>query len=325
MPTFSALQLVSLAMAALSLRALARAWRGRRYLFAEPIISGQLSLLVEIALFLLVPLGVLLHEVGHMVAVWLAGGRVTGFGYLLFLGWVEYIGVTDPFAHFWIALSGNLVSVALGIVMLIMGLLVKVRRPVSVVLLASGGLILATTLVFYPALDLVSGLYGDWMQLYSAPWPYPLWLGIVHGGLLLTGVALWRSRWLRWRVSERIGIPWRLDEADRRVLAWRQLAEAAERLGAEGSPLTVRCEVADGMPLLELRWEHRGRQRLLRAWIGERADMVEAVALTGEPPTPRASWRAVIPENALFVRPSPLVELLRRLQTATDALELDGR
>ncbi|MFN3337412.1 MAG: hypothetical protein ACK42I_07930 [Thermomicrobium sp.] len=325
MPTFPALQLVSLAMVALSLRALARAWRGRRDLFAEPIMSGQLSLLVEIAFFLLVPVGVLLHEVGHMVAVWLAGGRVTGFGYLLFLGWVEYIGVTSPFAQFWIALSGNLVSLVLGITILVIGLFAKVRRPVSVVLLASSGLTLATTLVFYPALDLVSGLYGDWMQLYSAPWPYPLWLGIAHGGLLLTGVALWRSRWLRWRVSERIGIPWRLDETDQRVLAWRQLTEAAEHLSAEGSPLTVRCEVAHGTPLLELRWEHRGRQRLLRAWIGERADMVEVVALTGEPPTLRAGWRMVIPENMLFVRPSPLVELLQRLQTATDALELDGR
>ncbi|MCM8745963.1 hypothetical protein NET03_05410 [Thermomicrobium sp. CFH 73360] len=325
MPTFSTLQLVSLAMAALSLRALVRAWRGRQFLFAEPLSSAQRSLLVEIALFLVVPLGVLLHEVGHMVAVWLAGGRVTGFGYLLFLGWVEYSDVTSPAGHFWIALSGNVVSLVLALAMLAIGLFVRVHRPVSVVCLASGGLIVATTLVFYPALDLVSGLYGDWMQLYSAQWPYPLWLGIVHGGLLLTGVALWRSRWLRWRVSERIGIPWRLDEADQRGLAWRQLAEAAEHLGAEDSPLIVRCEVADGKPLLELRWQRDGRQRLLRAWVDERANVVKAVALTGEPPTPRATWRAVLREDTLFVRPSPLVELLRRLQTATDALELDGR
>ncbi len=325
MPTFSALQLVSLAMAALSLRTLVRAWHGRRSLLAEPIIPRQLSLLVEIALFLVVPLGVLFHEVGHLVAVWLAGGQVTGFGYLLFLGWVEYSGVANPFARFWIALSGNLVSLVLGSALLVMGLFLRVRRPLSVVFLASSGLILATTLVFYPVLDLVSGLYGDWMQLYRAPWPYPLWLGIVHGGLVLGSVVLWRSRWLRWRVSERIGIPWRLDATDRRALAWQQLADAAERLSAVNSQLIVRCEVADGTPLVELRWGRGSGQRLLHARVGERPDMVEVIALTGEPPIPRASWRAVIPENTLFVRPSPLVDLLQRFQIATDALALNGR
>ncbi len=317
---FPAAFLLSLALVALSVRALGRAWRARRRLFAEPVDARTLALLVELALFVLVPVSVLLHEIGHMVAVWLGGGRVTGFGYLLFLGWVEYTGVADPRARFWIALSGNLVSVLFGTVALLVGLFAPVRRPLAALLLVTGGIVLATSLVFYPLLDVATGLQGDWTQLYGSGRPEAVALGVVHGALLGAAVVLWRSRWLRWRVSERIGLPWRLDEAERRRLAWRQLAEAAERLRAAEPVLTVVVEERDRMPRLALRWRRPDGPRALVARIGERANVVEAVALAGDPLAPRASWRATVPEGALLQHPSPLFELLERLRAATDAL-----
>ncbi|MDW8058747.1 MAG: hypothetical protein RMK01_01585 [Thermomicrobium sp.] len=319
---FPAFQLVSLAMAVLSVRTLGRAWRHRQRLLAEPLESRQLGLLVELALFVLVPVSVLLHELGHAVAVWLAGGRVTGFGYLLFLGWVEYVGVESRAAQFWITLSGNVVSVVLGATALGVGLFGPFRRPVNALLLVAGGMVLTTTLLFYPLLDVATGLQGDWTQLYRAGGRAPLLLGAVHASLLLGGIALWRSRWLRWRVSERIGLPWRLDERDRRALAWRQLAEAAEQLRGTEPALDIAFEQRDGVPQLALRWVGPDGPRVLLTRLGERPDIVEAVALAGDPPTVRANWRALVSENALFRQPSPFVTLLERLRAATDALRL---
>jgi len=317
---FPAFQLMSLVMALLSARALGRAWRIRHRLFAEPLEPGQLGVLVELALFVVVPVSVLLHEAGHAVAVWLAGGQVTGFGYLLFLGWVEYAGVTDERAQFWITLSGNLVSMGIGVAAVVAGLFAPLRRPLNALLLASGGLVLATSLVFYPVLDVATGLQGDWVQLYSAGWPYAAVLGFAHGAVLLAAVALWHSRWLRLRVSERIGLPWRLDERDRRALVWRQLAAAAEQLQAAEPTLSLTVELQAGAPQLALRWHRADGQRVLVTRIGERPDVIEALALAGEPPAVRASWRALVPEQALFQRPSPLVPLLERLRSAADAL-----
>ncbi len=317
---FPAAFLLSFALVVLSVRALGRAWRARQRLFAEPVDARTLGLLVELALFVLVPVSVLLHEVGHMVAVWLSGGRVIGFGYLLFLGWVEYTGVTDPRVRFWIALSGNLVSVLFGGAAILAGLFAPVRRPLAALLLVTGGIVLVTSLVFYPLLDFATGLHGDWTQLYGSGLPEAVVLGVVHGALLGAAAVLWRSRWLRWRVSERIGLPWRLDEAERRYQMWRQLADAAERLRAAEPVLTVVVEERDGMPHLALRWRRPDGSRGVLARVGERASVVEVVALAGDPLTPRATWRAVVPDEALFLRPSPLVELLERFRAAADAL-----
>ncbi|MBO9385989.1 MAG: hypothetical protein J7453_06090 [Thermomicrobium sp.] len=322
--SFPALQLVSFALVVLSVRAIVRAWRARHQLFAEPVTAQQLAVLVELALFVLVPISVLAHELGHAVAVWLSGGRVIGFGYLLFLGWVEYTGVTNPIAQFWIASSGNLVSLFLALVAIGAGLFAPLRRPVAALLLTAGGMILATTLVFYPALDLASGLQGDWTQLYSGPRSAALVLGVLHGALLLTGFAVWRSRWLRWRVSARIGRPWRLDEHDRRLLAWRQLAETAEELGKHDASLAVSVQENGGRPELHLSWRGAKGQRSLRARIGERPDVLEVEALAGQPPALRASWRALVPPEALFAGPSPFPALLHRLRAAADALEPVG-
>ncbi len=322
--SFPVSQLVSVALAALSVRAIARGWRARHQLFAEPVTAQQLAVLVELALFVLVPISVLAHELGHAVAVWLSGGRVVGFGYLLFLGWVEYTGVTDPVAQFWIASSGNLVSLFLSLVAIGAGLFAPLRRPVAALLLTAGGMILATTLVFYPALDLASGMQGDWTQLYSGPRSAALVLGVLHGALLLAGLAVWRSRWLRWRVSARIGWPWRLDEHDRRLLAWRQLTEAVEELGTHDPSLAVSVQENGGKPELQLSWRGAKGQRSLRARIGDRPNDLEVEALAGQPPRLRASWRALVPPEALFADPSPLLALLHRLRAAADALEPVG-
>jgi hypothetical protein len=319
---FAAFQLMSLAMAILFIRAVGRAWRARERLFAEPLDTGRLNLVIELAVFVLVPLSVLLHELGHALAVWLSGGQVTGFGYLLFLGWVEYTGVEDRLAQFWITLSGNLVSVGLGVTGLLVGLFAPLRRPVNALLLAAGGMILVTSLVFYPLLDVATGLQGDWVQLYGAGGREALLLGLAHGSALVAGALLWRSRWLRWRVSERIGLPWRLDQRDRRMLAWQQLAAAAEQLRGTEPALSVSFEEESGTPRLALRWERPDGPRVLFARVTDRPDVLEAVALAGEPLVARASWRAVIPEATLFQRPSPFAVLLEQLRAAADVLPL---
>lgn len=319
--SFPTLQLVSAAMVLLSLRALVRAWHARAQLWREPLSANQLPLLTELALFVLVPLSVLLHEFGHMVAVWLAGGRVTGFGYLLFLGWVEYTGIDSPAQQFWIALSGNLVSVAVGLVAVAVGLGAPLRPVWSALLLPAGGMILATTLLFYPLFDILGGLGGDWTQLYGSPWPRPLVLGIAHAGLVGVGVMLWRSRWLRWRVSERVGVLWRVSLAERRSLLWRRLHEAVRRLHEDGWDCSIAVVEAVGSPVLEIRWTGANGPRSLRIQVSQRADSIDVVACAGASPVPRASWRAVVPDEVLLGRTTSLVPLLSRLKAAAEFLD----
>lgn len=315
--------LLSVAMIGLTVRALVRGWRARSHLWREPLTSTQLQLLVEIALFVLVPLGVLLHELGHMVAVWLFGGRVTGFGYLLFLGWVEYNGIRSETQQFWIALSGNLVSFGLGCAALALGLFRQQRPATSALLLVSGGVILATTVVFYPALDLVSDLYGDWAQMYRSPSAAPIILGFLHGTIFLLGLVLWQSQWLRWRVSRQLRLAWRLTPRERRRALYQQLAEAIEERAKKDSALTFGWDATADYPVLECRWRDQMGLRVLRIRIGERADTLEVTALAGEPLVRRVSWRVQVPETALFV-PSALPFFLEHLYRVADELVISG-
>src|SRR5688572_25246786 len=70
---------------------------------------------VSFILLLLIPIGVLLHELGHALATWQVGGQVREFQWRVFWGYIVPEGSFSPTEDWWISLSGNLVSVALGL------------------------------------------------------------------------------------------------------------------------------------------------------------------------------------------------------------------
>ncbi|MFN8471591.1 MAG: tetratricopeptide repeat protein [Anaerolineae bacterium] len=185
----------------------------------------------RVAIFILVPIGVLLHECGHALAVWQLGGRVVEFNWSFLSGYVVPEGNFSPLGDWWIYFSGNLVSIMLGLGALLV-LLLPVRSMVKFLAVTFAEVELFMSLIGYPALSLL-GVEGDWVGIYGIPpTPIKLVIAVLHVGLLV--VLIWAIRDPRVR-------KWRLllsRDAERRVGA----LEA--RIAAEPSNLQPRLELA---------------------------------------------------------------------------------
>jgi hypothetical protein len=162
---FSSLSIIYFIGAGVTVYGLARGWRD---FWDDKLTPRDYQLAGGAAFFLLVPIGVLLHEFGHMLAAWSTGAEVLSLGYFLYWGYVSYIPATgDPLAEWYVSLAGNAFSYFLGIACLIAAVRF-VRLPVilRVVLLQLGILEIAQTLIFYPLLDLDPNFNGDWESIY---------------------------------------------------------------------------------------------------------------------------------------------------------------
>jgi hypothetical protein len=149
-----------------------------------------------VAFFLLVPVGVLLHEFGHMLAAWSTGSRVLGLHYFVYWGYVDYIPASNsPLLDWYVALAGNFVSYLLGIAAILVAFYWRTLKPiVRLVLYMFGILELVQTLIFYPLISLDPNFHGDWDSIYS--FSAPLASGItlaVHVLSLLAFLYLIRA------------------------------------------------------------------------------------------------------------------------------------
>ena len=321
MSTFLLFQLASVLLAIVAIRVLVTTVRARRTLFDETLTLADRQQLSEAAFFLLLPLGVLLHELGHAIAVRLAGGQVVGFGFLFFLGWVEHTGSYTPAELYWIALSGNLVSLGLGLGALALALFGPFGRAVNWLLFVFSGLELGTTLVFYPLLDLVSDLHGDWATIYREGTPVLSGVtALAHAGMVVAGLFLWRSSRFRLLVEQRTGARWlrRLTAGQRRALA-SNLAEAAERVaGSWGSPV----EAITGLGLdhagVALRWESGGLRRRIEALLVPESGLLELRAELDSLASPGARLRQRLGVLDRPLPPEDLARILRRLMEIVD-------
>ncbi len=122
-----------------------------------------------IAFFLLVPLGVLLHELGHMLAAWSTRSEVLGLHYFLYWGYVEYVpSSSSPLLAWYVALAGNFMSYALGLACIAAAILLKRLKPALRAILAQLGVLeIVQTLIFYPLMSLDPQFQGDWNTIYS--------------------------------------------------------------------------------------------------------------------------------------------------------------
>ena len=186
--TFTPLSLIYLFGAGYTVYQMAKGWRqllsGRLTPFNRRLASG-------IAFFLLVPVGVLLHEWGHMLAAWGTGGTVLGLHYFLYWGYVEYIPATpNPLTLWWVSLSGNLVSYLLGWACIAAGLLWRGGAPVlRAILMQLGILELVQTIIFYPLISLDPGFHGDWDTIYSFDAPAASAVTLVVHVISLAGMV----------------------------------------------------------------------------------------------------------------------------------------
>lgn len=140
-------------------------WRQWSELTRFPLTSHKKKLADRAAFFIAVPVGVLVHELGHAVAVWLSGGQVVEFGYRVFWGFVRPAGSFTTAQNWFIAVAGTLGSLAFGLAVWLAG-----RRATSASIryfaLRAFRFQIYFSLLYYPIFTLF-GLFGDWVTIYN--------------------------------------------------------------------------------------------------------------------------------------------------------------
>jgi hypothetical protein len=167
----------------------------------------------RLATFVLIPIGVLLHEIGHSLATWQVGGTVSTFQWRFYWGYIVPSGNFTPVDYWWIAFSGNLVSILLGL--LPIPFIPYIRKRIVGELLYSYVCIQSIySLVAYPVMSF--GLRGgDWVNIYDfTVQPYASLTAIVHVGLLC---GLWQL------YHSRKAIYWRLARNPNTLDTWEKL------------------------------------------------------------------------------------------------------
>lgn len=172
----------------------------------------------QAAFFVLIPLSVVLHELGHATTIWLMGGTVVDFGFYGFAGFVTY----DPtnFSHsqqIIVAAAGSFVNLLL--ILISLAILFLKRPPLRA---AYNELILQfisisgiNAFLFYPLLDLFSGIQGgDWRQMYNGgvPWLSGV-IAVVHISILIAGYWLYTNPRMRAKTASMTDVPPGFDRA----------------------------------------------------------------------------------------------------------------
>ena len=192
-PSSGALDLILGVAALVTAVTLVRSWKS---FWDRDFTASDRRLAMQVGMFLIPPVVVLLHELGHLFAARMLGIRVLAFRYGLFEGSVTVAGRLTAFDSWFIAVAGNLVSLAVGLAMVGVGVLARGWRAPLRYLLVVGGLIeLVFTLVAYPLLSATSN-FGDWITIYDFQRTPALSGGTaaVHAGLLVGLRQWWRRR-----------------------------------------------------------------------------------------------------------------------------------
>lgn len=186
---------------------LAQVWRPT---FDRRFTQSDRFMVDQAAFFLLVPISVALHELGHAVAVWTLGGDVTGFGFFVFAGYVSYRAPFTDAEQILVAAAGSVVNVVLCAVAI--GFVLFRRPPLRAafneLLLQFAFLSGANALIFYPILDYATGIGGDWSQIYSGDVPaLSAAILVIHVGILALGWWLWKNPGMSGRFATLTGTP----------------------------------------------------------------------------------------------------------------------
>jgi Zn-dependent protease len=284
-----------------------------RQTFDRNFTHDDRMLVDQAAFFVLVPVSVALHELGHAAAIWLFGGDVLGWGYYGFAGFVAFdpTQFTDV-QRILIAAAGTIVNLLLAAVAL--GLVFLKRPPmraaVNELLIQFTIVSLLNALVLYPVLDIISGLNGDWTQMYNGGVPaLSAVILVVHVAVLGGLFWMWRDPGMQARIARLTGLPPGTSRgftgprrAGRTIggadaAAERTLREAADRVASGWSaPIEGAVQRGHAGTALVLSWQDQdgGVRRSVLATMPESGGLELAGALqaNGVGPTQRALGRA---------------------------------
>ncbi|MEB3209913.1 MAG: hypothetical protein VKL39_01100 [Leptolyngbyaceae bacterium] len=182
--TFDWISIIYSALSIDTLRRLVKYWES---FWDDQVTELDRFLVQRVALFILIPIGVLFHEVGHAIATWQVGGTVAEFQWRVFWGYVVPYGAFSSVQYWWIALSGNVVSIALGLIAL-PAMAIAQKQVMKELLYSFAVVELVYSLLFYPIFSF-TGFEGDWVKIYDfSVYPYAQ---ITLGVHLILIVGLW--------------------------------------------------------------------------------------------------------------------------------------
>lgn len=167
--------LISLLYIALGVRVVWMMARNWRSVWDKNFTTSDRMLVNQASFFFLVPISVILHELGHAIAVWSFGREVVDWGFYGFAGYVAYypFGLSDG-QQTLISAAGSLVNLILCLLALAVVLYWKppLRAAINELLIGFVFISGANAFIVYPILDLASGMNGDWRQMYDSgvPW-----------------------------------------------------------------------------------------------------------------------------------------------------------
>jgi Zn-dependent protease len=190
---FGAFSIISLIYVVIGIRIVAQIVQNWRAIWDHNFTPSDRHLVDQAAFFVLIPVSVVLHELGHAIAVWSFGKEVVEFGFYGFAGYVAYL----PFGlsavqQTVIAAAGSLVNLLLCVAVLAVVLLWKppMRAAFNELLIQFVIISGLNAFVLYPLLDVASGLNGDWRQMYDSgvPWLSAL---IIAVQLVILAAGYW--------------------------------------------------------------------------------------------------------------------------------------
>jgi Zn-dependent protease len=301
--------LISLFYLVIGVQVIYQLVRNFRQTFDRHFTQQDRQLVDKSAFFVLLPISVALHELGHAIAIWAFGGQVLDWGFYGFAGYVAF----DPreftaMQQTIVAAAGVTVNLILAAIAVALVFLRKppMRAAYNELLIQFVWISLLNALIVYPVLDFVTGLNGDWMQMYDFRVP------MVSGTILIIHVAVlallfwaWKSPKVRARIAQLTDdVP-----PSRRVATGsrsapripadatpteRALYDAAGRV-ASGWPVPLEAAIqrGSGGTALVLTWQDGALQRSVIAVApdGGGVEMSGALRAPGQPVERRSLGR----------------------------------
>lgn len=208
---FGPFVIISLIYVVIGVRIVAQLIQNWRTVWDRQFTISDRQVVDQAAFFVLIPISVALHELGHATAVWGFGGEVLDFGFYGFAGYVSY----SPFGFSLVeqtivAAAGAVVNLLLSL--LAVGIVLLWRPPMRAAineLLVQFALINGiNAFIVYPLLDLASGLSGDWRQMYDSgvPWLTAI-IVAVQAATLATGYWLLTDPGMKARLARLTDVP----------------------------------------------------------------------------------------------------------------------
>lgn len=165
----------------LTIKELSGNWR---QVFDNDLTVKDRGALHRINIMFILPLVVLLHEIGHAVATIAVGGEVKELHFGIWYGWVLPYGNFSALDSLIITLAGNVVQIAIGFLFLIAAVFTS-SPPVVALLVYSGIYAIGGTIIIYALLSW-GGYYGDWVQIYSSPLKEQVFvIGVIHAIMVI--------------------------------------------------------------------------------------------------------------------------------------------